>query len=273
MRAIAAWTATWLALWALVASVVPRTPAIPDVALNNAVATERLLTDGAAGRTVLLGSSVIGQLPVSRIDPRALNLGLSAYGVATSVLLVDRSGRLPAVAVIETNELLAPPDSAYADSLLAAVPPAWARVRAVRFEFRPSTQAIATVVRVSRLVRDFQPEAGKRRAEQRLADEWAGARADTVGARVVARWVAARLRAWRAHGVRVVLLEMPQHPVLQGTDAKRAARLIVDEELPASEFERAHLGDRSWRTSDGRHLESEDAYAAARALLASLARP
>jgi hypothetical protein len=48
MRAIASWTALWLVLWALAASCAPRTPAIPDVALNNAVAVERLRVDGLA---------------------------------------------------------------------------------------------------------------------------------------------------------------------------------------------------------------------------------
>ncbi|MBI3567275.1 MAG: hypothetical protein HY084_03600 [Gemmatimonadetes bacterium] len=273
MRAIAAFTVGWLALWALVAASLPRTPAIPDSALNNAIAAERLRSDALDGRTVLLGSSLIGQLPIARFVPGALNLGLSAHGAATGVRLVDRDAHLPAVAVVETNELLAPPDSAYVDSLRAGVSRRSLPLRAMRFEFRPSTQAIAALVRVSRLVRRLEPEAGKRAAERRVAERWASLPPDTAGARTVARWVATWLRTWQRQGVRVVLVELPQHQLVMESAARRAARRIVDEELPEREFPRLRLGDRAWRTSDARHLESDDALEAARALAAALARP
>lgn len=277
MRAIVSWFALWLVGWLIAAPFLPRTPAIPVIALNNAIAAERLHVDGVAGRTVLLGSSLIGQLPVSRLDARGMNLGLSAYGAATGMLLVERRGQYPAVAVVETNELLAQPERGYADSLFDATRRRWAALRATRFEFRPSTQAIAAVVRVSQLLRRLQPEAGKRRAEQRAAEQFASERADTVGARANARWVAAHLRAWRDRGVRVVLLTMPQHEAVQEGATARADRVIVDAELPSAEFARLSLGDRAWRTTDGRHLERDDAQAAATllraALRAALARP
>lgn len=273
MRAIASWCAVWLVGWGIAASFAPRTPAIPVIGLNNAIAAERLFTDGIAGRTVLLGSSLIGQLPVSRFDARAVNLGLSAYGAATGILLVERSGQYPAVAVIETNELYAPPESAYVDSLADATRHRVAELRATRFEFRPSTQAIGAVVRWSRSLRRLQPEAGKRRTAQRAADELAEEEPDTAGARASARWVAEQLRAWRRRGVRVVLLPVPQHPTLEAAASTRADRAIVEAELPPSEFAWLSLGNRGWRTSDGRHLERGDAMLAARSLLAALARP
>ena len=273
MRAIASWCAAWLVVWGIAASFAPRTPAIPVSALNNAIAAERLYADGITGRTVTIGSSLIGQLPINRFDPRAVNLGLSAYGAATGILLVERSGQLPRVAVIETNELYAPPESAYVDSLADAARHGLAELRATRFEFRPSTQAIGAVVRWSRYLRRLQPEAGKRRTAQRAADDLASDRADTVGVRASVRWVAEQLREWRRRGVRVVLLPVPVHPTLEAAESTRSDRAIVEAELPPSEFEWLSLGDRGWRTSDGRHLERGDAMLAARTLLAALARP
>ncbi len=279
MRAIAAWTLAWLALWAAVAHHVPRTPAIPDVALNNAVAAERMREDGLAGRTVLIGSSLIGQLPVARFDAGALNLGLSAYGAATGIRLVERQASLPAVAVIEINELAAPPDTLYADSLFAAAPGApfvrraLGGLRLARFEFRPSTQAIAVAVRLSRRLRALQRESAKRRAERRFAESWATSYADTARARAALRWTAARLRDWQRRGVRVVLLDVPMHDAVLASDDARAARLVIDSELPPAAFDRVTLGAGPWRTSDARHLEANDATEAARRLVAALARP
>ena len=272
MRAAGTWALVWIALWTTFASVVPHTPAIPDVALNNAIVAERLASAGARERTMLVGSSLIGQLEMP-VSSGVLNLGLSAYGAATGIALVDRAARLPAVAVIETNQLLDAPDSAYAAALLAGASRRLFGVRAARLEFRPSTQAIAAVVRATRRARRLQPESGRRRAEDRLAAEWATARPDTVGRRAVARWVAARLRDWQAHGVRVLLVEVPEHALVLASAEARATRAIVDAELPPAVFPRLVLAGRDWHTSDARHLEADDARAAARALLDSLARP
>lgn len=296
MRAIALWTFGWLALLGAAAGVSPRAPAIPDAPLNNAIAAERLVLDGARARTLYVGSSMIGQLPLS--DTAALSVGLSARGAATGLFLVTGTGAHPATVVVETNRLLESVDSAYVDSLLQRARPRWPWLRMTRLEFRPSSQAEALVVRVERALRGLRGEAGKRAAEARAADAFvanaaegalpsgpgaaaaalakagvASAAVDSAREAATARWAAARLAEWQRTGVRVFLVELPMHDAIARSPRELRRRQMVDAMLPAGAFPRLTLPARAWRTSDGRHLEPDDARALATWLQNAVAHP
>ena len=84
----------------------------------NRIRMERF-DDGSGSVSLLLaGSSMSANIPISKVVPGALNLGVEGGGVRTSVASIfARSGRPISVIVIEMNELIIKNQDTQLDSL------------------------------------------------------------------------------------------------------------------------------------------------------------
>jgi hypothetical protein len=261
MRALIAWTVAALVVWSAYAQwLAPPAPAIPLAPVQNVIVAERLEERDAP--VVLLGSSLTARLPLAVLDRDAMAVGISGGSAPDAIALARALRRRPRVAIIETNRLVLAPrlrDMAeLADS--ARVRPRW---RARRMEYRPSTQAIALIVRVTDALR-----AVVRIARPRWTAETGNLGSDALTDRAAAMralaWTRGALDEWRAAGTLVLLVHLPTSVP---TDSEAVTRTLVDEVFPTSLFPRITLDDGPWPTTDGRHLERDAARRAAAQIL------
>jgi hypothetical protein len=244
--------------------------AIPLPALQNAIVAERV-RDAVGGEAWLVGSSMIGQLPVTVIGDDVRSAALSGDGAASALALLEHAAR-PRAIVVETNRLLAGDDRGYATMLwYEAAQARYLGVRATRLANRPSTRAVVQAARAAAWWRRRESAASRARRETALAAQWgetmpldARVAADTAAA------VRARLDRWRARGVRVWLIELPVHASVAARSAETVRRAALDAALPIELFPRITVGAGPWRTTDGRHLEPDDARRIAHAIADAL---
>jgi len=266
VRTLVATTLAVLACWAAFAQwLAPPVPPLPVGAAQNRIVAERLRLDATDSSLLVLGSSMTARLPMARVAAGAQAVGVSGGTAAEAIELVQAMGRRPRVAVVETNRLAWPSDSSDVRELSAAthssVPP-----RFWRFEYRPSTQVLGLIVRVTDFARQLLvSEANRRAAERRAAVAYGREEVDSAGGQRALDLVRARLAAWRASGTTVCLVKLPVHPLtaMSALEARLIARTFPD-----SAFPRVRLPVRVLPTTDGRHLEPDAAWGVARALVA-----
>jgi hypothetical protein len=245
--------------------------AVPLPALQNAIVAERV-RDAVGGEVWLVGSSMIGQVPTAAVGDEARSAALSGDGAASALALLEHTSR-PRVLVVETNRLLAEADRGYAATLWDEASQArFPGVRATRLANRPSTRAVEQAVRAAAWWRRRESAAARARREVALAAQWG----DTVPldprrAADSAVAVRTRLDRWRAQGVRVWLIELPVHASIAARPAETVRRAALDAALPTALFPRIAVGAGPWHTTDGRHLEPDDARRVARAIAGALA--
>ena len=246
-----------LALWAaFVQWLAPAVPPLPLGAAQNLIVAERLQLDATDSSLLVLGSSMTARLPMSRVAPGAQAVGLSGGTSAMAVELAQAVGRRPRVAVVEANRLAWPSDSSGVDTLAAAARPrlAW---RLWRFEYRPSTQALGLIVRLTDVARRvLMPEADKREAERRGAVGYGREEVDSVQAERALRRARGMLDQWRVAGTTVYLVDLPVHPLVAMSALERR---LIDRAFPDSLFPRVVLAAKVEPTTDGRHLEADAA--------------
>jgi hypothetical protein len=268
MRALIGWTAGALAVWTACAQwLAPPVPAIPLAPLQNAIVAERLAERGAS--LLVLGSSLTARLPMHEVDPDAMAVGISGGSAPDAIALARALGRRPRVAIIEMNRLDLTADqpamSTVADAARRRFP--W---RILRTEYRPSTQAIALVVRASDLFRErLMSEDARRMVEARAVRASANDDVDTVATAESLDWARTALEEWRRAGTAVLLVELPVHRALYADENRRR---VIDAVFPDSLYPRVSLGQGPWPTTDGRHLERAAARSAARIIVEAARR-
>lgn len=270
MRTLVASTIGTLMAWlGFVYTFAPDAPPIPQVALQNEIVAERLQL-ATSQSLLVLGSSMTARLPIADIAANAQAVGISG-GTATAALALARaSGIRPRVAVIELNRLAGEPDSAAMRALAVTAGPR-IRWRALRAEFRPSTQAVSVIVRVSEWLRNTLMREDQRRAsEERITRRLVPLERDSATSQRALDWARAALDEWRAAGTTVWLVELPAHANVAMSAAERR---MIDRTLPDSLYARVTLGPGPWPTTDGRHLESRAARRAAAEILRATAGP
>jgi len=259
IAALGCWAAfvQWLA---------PAAPPLPIGAAQNRIVAERLRFDAGDSSLLVLGSSMTARLPMASVAPGAQAVGLSGGTAAMAIDLVQAMGRRPRVAVVEANRLAWPSDSPDVRDLAVAAPAsvAW---RMWRFEYRPSTQALGLIVRVSELARRvLVSEPGRRAAERRAAVAYGREEVDSAPAQRALDRVRERLDLWRAAGTTVCLVELPVHPA---TAMSPLEERMIARAFPDSAFPRVELPRGSMPTTDGRHLEADAARRVAEAIVAA----
>jgi hypothetical protein len=267
VRALLASLTGALACWAgFVQWLAPPAPPLPLGAAQNRIVAERLRLDATGASLLVLGSSMTARLPMASVAPGAQAVGLSGGTAAMAIELAQLTGRRPRVAVVEANRLAWPSDSSDMRSLAVATPEAVAW-RAWRFEYRPSTQALGLVVRVTDLVRRvLMSEPGKRAAERRAAVSFGREDVDSAQGQRALDLVRSRLDHWRGSGTTVYLVELPVHPLLATSPLEQR---MIDRVFPDSAFPRVALPGGPTPTTDGRHLEVDAAWRVARAIVAA----
>ncbi|HEY5490365.1 MAG TPA: hypothetical protein VIK25_04145 [Gemmatimonadaceae bacterium] len=264
MRALVASLIAALACWtAFVQWIAPSAPPLPVGAAQNRIVAERLRLDATDSSVLVLGSSMTARLPMSSVAPGAQAVGVSGGTAAMAIELAQSMGRRPRVAVVEANRLAWPSDSSDMRDLSVATPGSgtW---RLWRFEYRPSTQALGLIVRVTDLARRvLLSEAGKRVAERRAAAAYGREEVDSAqGQRALDR-VRGLLDQWRLAGTTVYLVELPVHPLLAMFPREQR---MIGRAFPDSLFPRVRLDGTRMQTTDGRHLENDAAWRVARAI-------
>jgi len=256
IAALAGWAAfvQWLA---------PSAPPLPVGAAQNRIVAERLRLDATDSSVLVLGSSMTARLPMASVALGAQAVGVSGGTAAMAIELAQATGRRPRVAVVESNRLAWPSDSSDMRELSAATPAsvAW---RLWRFEYRPSTQALGLIVRVSDLVRRVVvSDAEMRATERRAAMAYGRVEVDSGPAQRALDRVRARLDRWRGAGTTVCLVRLPVHPLLAVSPLEER---LIDRAFPDSVFPRVELPRGPMPTTDGRHLETDAARRVAEAI-------
>lgn len=259
ISALAAWAGfvQWLA---------PSVPMLPEGATQNRIVAERLQLDATDSSMLVLGSSMTARLPMASVVHAAQAVGVSGGTAVLAIELARAIGRRPRVAVVETNRLAWPADSSEMREVAAAAT-AHAAWRVWRFEYRPSTQALAVIIRVTDLARRvLMSEWDKRAAERRAAEAYGREVVDSVQSQRALDRARVMLDAWREAGTTVFLMELPVHPLVGMSPRERR---MIERAFPDSLFPRVVLGDAAMSTTDGRHLEADAARRVARVIAAA----
>ncbi len=223
---------------------------------------------------VLLGSSMSEELMPENV-PGSGNLATAAYSAMTGIEILRRSGKIPAVLVIEMNTVDAPWHTGFTDKLF---PPYRERLRAVFPVLRKKYQVFAAarmpllwssekIKAMTKQPAGSAPAVNRpSRKERNLFQErlnfihdryWTKlARDETTLTRNLLR-LKEHVAYYQSKSTRVVLLEVPVHEKIRGS---RRARLIdkhARKMFPSSEYTWSRPGESGLvsETTDGVHLK------------------
>lgn len=241
----------------------PELNTVQHQASGNRISAEKyVFSEDVPGATVIVGSSLSFRIAMDSLAPNTSNLSFGGLSVYDGLELVRRSGKKPKRVVIETNMIFKEADRAFLDAVFQ---PGLYELRKaapiLREENQPSGVLIGYIKRSAK-----QEERGDGAAEpdsmemsQNLFDTnrrtFAKVPADSTQKRFMDA-LDQEVKAIEANGAEVVFLEMPISEELTRSPLANRARGAVAAQFPTHRFIRS---DRTWRTTDGLHLEWHNA--------------
>lgn len=232
-------------------------------ASGNRISAERFVfapDDTAA--TVIVGSSLSFRIELDSLPPRTSNLGFGGLSVYDGLELVRRSGRRPKRVIIETNMIFKEKDHAFLDGVFQ--PGLYALRRAVpmlREENQPSGVLVGYVKRALKQEGATLGTAGRDSLEmsENLLNANRGIFARVPADSAQQRFLDGLMNEvalLEERGIEVVFMEMPLATELMDSPLARTTRGAILRLFPQHRFIRS---DRTWRTTDGIHLEWHNA--------------
>ena len=280
--------AALVAYAAIIEIVRPKISFYPDQDAFNLVRAERYLLAGRPHDTVLLGSSLAVRIPDDWLPDDWLNLSFGGMGAQTGLSLLRQPGsQLPRRVLIEINTFERETEPGFETAARGPIPLAVRRlVRALRAEMRPVNVLLSAfgeartpplLKRVGRgideactaLLTSSERDAVQTDVVARQVAGGAAAEQNADGLAIAARRVGDSIRALRARGVEVLLVELPVDPGLEGrVTARRQALAVAVPDAPIVRFDPAQF-----QTEDGEHLAPLSARRFGCRLQARLAKP
>jgi hypothetical protein len=241
----------------------PELNTVQHQASGNRISAEQyVFSEDVPGATVIVGSSLSFRIAMDSLAPNTSNLSFGGLTVHDGLELVRRSGKKPKRVVIETNMIFKEADRAFLDAVFQ---PGLYELRKaapiLREENQPSGVLIGYIKRGAK-----QEGQGPGAAEpdsmavsENLFDTNRGIFAKVPADSTQQRFMATlehEVTALEANGAEVIFLEVPISAELMRSPLAIRAREAVAAHFPTHRFIRS---DRTWRTTDGLHLEWHNA--------------
>lgn len=247
-------------LYALyVAFLKPELNTVQHQASGNRISAEQyVFAPDEPGSTVIVGSSLSFRIELDSLPAKTSNLGFGGLTVYDGLELVRRSGKRPARILVETNMIFKEADRAFLDAVFQ---PGLFELRKMAPILREENQP--TGVLVGYLKRGMKeegpgPKAGE--PDSTMMSEnllntnrgiFSKVPADSVQERFLTT-LEREVKALEANGTEVIFLEVPISEELMRSPLAVRAREVISSRFPQHRFLRS---DRTWRTTDGLHLE------------------
>jgi hypothetical protein len=227
---------------------------------DNLSALERYLRSSAAPPVVLVGSSMGRKLDFGADATCVVNLALTGESSLTGLAALVRSQHQPRLVLVETNVADRELNLALLD---AAANPLAAMAPVLLTANKPANLAYSYLYQ---LKKDKSDAPAAESVWRNALDLQRGVYSRPLAAQGLARrigQIAGYVREIERRGARVLLFELPVHPVLEETPLARQVRDAFRAALPGSEWisHEELSGPMAIRTLDGIHLESREAAA------------
>lgn len=240
----------------------PELNTVQHQASGNRISAEQyIFAPDEPNSTVIVGSSLAFRIAMDSLPPNTTNLGFGGLTVYDGLELVRRSGKKPRRVVLEMNMIFKDPDRGFLDAVFQ---PGLFELRKtmpiLREENQPSGVLVGYLKR-SMNAGDGQvaAQADSMAMSENLLNTNRGifskAPADSTQQRFMAT-LSQEVKALEANGTEVVFVEIPISEELMESPLAIRAREVIQTLFPDHRFVRS---DRTWRTTDGLHLEWHNA--------------
>ncbi len=229
---------------------------------NMVKAEEYLYEASARYDTVIVGSSMGDRLVADSLPKGYYNLSFGGLSAQDGLRLMEQSGHLPKLLLVEINTLDRVTESAMVRSLAH---PVWGQVKRYLPFMRQKYQPFGVIKAV---LRDWSmgknkvitPEAAfhvdTAFVNKIVAGHIEGAKLTPSDSVISAALQTAyqRLEAWRQRGVRVVLFEMAADPRIEQLPITQKIRRLSLQYFPAPNYTHLKAHQAVFETTDGVHL-------------------
>ena len=232
-------------------------------ASGNRISAEKyVFAPDVADGTVLVGSSLSFRIEMDSLPSGTDNLSFGGLSVYDGLELIRRSNKRPRRVVIETNMIYKEPDRAFLDAVFQpGLYPLRKAMPILREENQP-TGVLVGILKKTMKEPGTGPgatEADSMAVSENLFDTNRGifgkVPADSTQQRYLTS-LAQEVRALEASGTEVVFMEMPISAELMRSPLSISTRTAIQKHFPGHRYIRS---DREWRTTDGLHLEWNNA--------------
>lgn len=241
----------------------PELSTVQHQASGNRISAEQyVFSDDVPGSTVIVGSSLSFRIAMDSLPSNTSNLSFGGLTVHDGLELVRRSGKRPQRVVIETNMVFKEADRAFLDAVFQ---PGLYELRKAAPILREENQPSGVLVGyLKRAMKQEGNGPGAAEPDSTYMSEnllntnrgiFASVPADSTQERLLAT-LARTVKTLEANGAEVVFMEVPISEELMSSPLATRAREAVAARFPTHRFIRS---DRTWRTTDGLHLEWHNA--------------
>ncbi|MCC6540999.1 MAG: hypothetical protein IT225_02145 [Flavobacteriales bacterium] len=241
----------------------PELNTVQHQASGNRISAEQyVFGPEAPDATVIVGSSLSFRIAMDSLPPHTSNLSFGGLTVYDGLELVRRSGKKPKRILVETNMIFKEADRAFLDAVFQ---PGLYELRKaapiLREENQPTGVLIGYIKRAMKQGGQGPDvaEADSMQMSENLLNTNRGIFAKVPVDSTQERFMATlerEVKALEKNGTEVLFVEVPISAELMASPLATRARESVMEHFPTHTFIRS---DRTWRTTDGLHLEWHNA--------------
>lgn len=239
----------------------PELSTVQHQASGNRISAEQyIFAPDVPDATVIVGSSLSFRIALDSLPPHTSNLGFGGLTVYDGLELVRRSGKKPKRVVVETNMIFKEADRAFLDAVFQ--PGLFELRKAVpmlREENQPSGVLVGYVKRSMKEGAAVDAQADSMAVSENLLNTNRGIFAKLPADSTQQRYLSTlehEVKALEANGAEVIFLEVPISEELMASPLARRTREVIMQHFPGHTFLRS---DRTWRTTDGLHLQWHNA--------------
>lgn len=252
----------------------PELNTVQHQASGNRISAERyVFAPEQADETVIVGSSLSFRIAMDSLPSYTNNLSFGGLTVYDGLELVRRSGKRPKRVLVETNMIFKEADRAFLDAVFQ---PGLYELRKAAPILREENQPSGVLVGyIKRSLKEEGAGPGAAEPDSMAMSEnllntnrgiFGKLPPDSTQQRFL-NSLSQEVNALEANGAEVIFLEVPISEELMRSPLAVRAREAVAQRFPSHRFIRT---DRTWRTTDGLHLEWHNAQRYSRWLGAEL---
>ena len=240
----------------------PELNTVQHQASGNRISAEQyIFAPDESDATVIVGSSLSFRIALDSLPPHTSNLGFGGLTVYDGLELVRRSGKKPKRVVVETNMIFKEADRAFLDAVFQ---PGLYELRKAAPVLREENQPSGVLVGyLKRGMKQGDASAASLADSMAMSENllntnrelFAKLPADTTQQRFLAT-LEREVKALEANGAEVIFLEVPISEELMQSPLAERTREVVAQHFPDHRFLRS---ERTWRTTDGLHLQWHNA--------------
>lgn len=230
---------------------------------NRIKAEEYVFGPNDKDATVIVGSSLAYRIVLDSLPEGSSNLGFGGLSIYDGLQLINRAGKSPKRVLIESNILFREPDAQFLSALFEPGLYQLRRELPIMRESKQPSGVLYGWVKKTLLKQHHTNEQADTILspnEVMLAEHrssYAMIPADSTVQRFMDMLID-EVRILQQRSVEVVFFEVPIHSELEHTALAELSRTQIKENFPNARF--IHMPEQPiWRTSDGLHLDKQDA--------------